>query len=179
MTTAKISRMLHQLEFKLQIERQYKQGIDKMAALYQAEGDRKSRHDAESKRVESQSKIMLLQQALKRYKQLHVMDDGEDDQRELSADCPNGFSRTTSLRCLTCPALSLMPVVTYRGVDIGRTTSKPAQAFIRHPSGFDQSGSRSRTCAKPEIRSQQHPRIDRRYQSRRHPSRSHPSQSHR
>lgn len=82
LTTARISRMLHQLEFKLQIERQYKQGIDKMAALYQAEGDRKSRNDAESKRVESQSKIMLLQQALKRYKQLHVMDDGEDDQRE-------------------------------------------------------------------------------------------------
>ncbi|CAO1628839.1 unnamed protein product [Parajaminaea phylloscopi] len=82
LTTAKISRMLHQLEFKLQIEKQYKQGIDKMAALYQAEGDRKSRNDAESKRVESQSKIMLLQQALKRYKQLHVMDDGEDEQPE-------------------------------------------------------------------------------------------------
>ena len=79
LTTAKISRMLHQLEFKLQIERQYKQGIDKMAALYQAEGDRKSRNDAESKRVESQSKIMLLQQALKRYKQLHVMDDEEEE----------------------------------------------------------------------------------------------------
>ncbi|CAO1626780.1 unnamed protein product [Sympodiomycopsis kandeliae] len=81
-TTAKISRMLHQLEFKLQIERQYKQGIDKMAALYQAEGDRKSRNDAESKRVESSSKIMLLQQALKRYKQLHVMDDEDDEQQE-------------------------------------------------------------------------------------------------
>lgn len=81
-TTARISRMLHQLEFKLQIERQYKQGIDKMAALYQAEGDRKSRNDAESKRVESSSKIMLLQQALKRYKQLHVMDEEEEDQRE-------------------------------------------------------------------------------------------------
>lgn len=78
-TTAKISRMLHQLEFKLQIEKQYKQGIDKMAKLYQAEGDRKSRNDAESKRIESQSKIVLLQQALKRYKQLHVMEDEEED----------------------------------------------------------------------------------------------------
>ncbi|SNX86869.1 probable protein kinase C [Melanopsichium pennsylvanicum] len=77
-TTAKISRMLHQLEFKLQIEKQYKQGIDKMAKLYQAEGDRKSRNDAESKRIESQSKIVLLQQALKRYKQLHVMEEEED-----------------------------------------------------------------------------------------------------
>uniref|UniRef100_V5ESL7 Protein kinase n=1 Tax=Kalmanozyma brasiliensis (strain GHG001) TaxID=1365824 RepID=V5ESL7_KALBG len=78
-TTAKISRMLHQLEFKLQIEKQYKQGIDKMAKLYQAEGDRKSRNDAESKRVESQSKIVLLQQALKRYKQLHVMEEEDED----------------------------------------------------------------------------------------------------
>ncbi|CDU23532.1 probable protein kinase C [Sporisorium scitamineum] len=78
-TTAKISRMLHQLEFKLQIEKQYKQGIDKMAKLYQAEGDRKSRNDAESKRIESQSKIVLLQQALKRYKQLHVMEEEEDN----------------------------------------------------------------------------------------------------
>ena len=79
--------MLHQLEFKLQIERQYKQGIDKMAALYQAEGDRKSKKDAESKRVESEAKIMLLQQALKRYKQLHVMDDdGEDDQTGSTLD---------------------------------------------------------------------------------------------
>lgn len=75
--------MLHQLEFKLQIEKQYKMGIDKMAKLYQAEGDRKSRNDAESKRVESDQKIKLLQQALKRYKQLHVMDEsGEDEMRK-------------------------------------------------------------------------------------------------
>ncbi|MCO5597937.1 hypothetical protein L7F22_052023 [Adiantum nelumboides] len=67
--------MLHQLDFKLQIEQQYKMGIDKMAKLYQAEGDRKSKNDAESKRVESASKIRLLQQSLKRYKQLHVMDE--------------------------------------------------------------------------------------------------------
>lgn len=71
--------MLHQLEFKLQIEQQYKMGIDKMAKLYQADGDRKSRHDAESKGVESACKIRLLQQSLKRYKQLHVMEDESDD----------------------------------------------------------------------------------------------------
>lgn len=91
--------MLHHIEFKLQIEKQYKQGIDKMAALYQAEGDRKSRSDAESKRVESQSKIMLLQQALKRYKQLHVMDDENDnDGRESQLGGSDGGA---SIR-LTC-----------------------------------------------------------------------------
>lgn len=74
-TPAKISKMLHQLEFKLQVEMQYKQGIDKMAKLYQADGDKKSRADAESKKVESEKKIQLLQSALKRYKNLHILDD--------------------------------------------------------------------------------------------------------
>ena len=52
--------MLHQLEFKHQVEMQYKKGIDKMAKLYQADGDKKSKADAESKRVESDKKIQLL-----------------------------------------------------------------------------------------------------------------------
>lgn len=78
-TSVKISRMLHQLEFKLQVEMQYKKGIDKMAKLYQADGDKKSRADAESKKVESERKIQLLQTALKRYKNLHILDDADDD----------------------------------------------------------------------------------------------------
>lgn len=79
-TTAKISRMLHQLEFKLQVEKQYQKGIDKMAKLYQADGDKKSRADAESKKVESERKIQLLQTSLKRYKTLHILDDADDDE---------------------------------------------------------------------------------------------------
>lgn len=84
-TPAKISRMLHQLEFKLRVEQQYKEGIDKMAKLYQADGDKKSRADAESKKVESEKKIQLLQTALKRYKNLHILDDvvEEEDNGEL------------------------------------------------------------------------------------------------
>lgn len=35
LTPAKISRMLHQLDFKLTVEKQYKDGIEKMAKLYQ------------------------------------------------------------------------------------------------------------------------------------------------
>lgn len=70
--------MLSQLEFKLSVEKQYKAGIEKMVRLYQDEGDRKSRADAEGKRIESNQKIQLLQQALKRYADLHV-GIGEDD----------------------------------------------------------------------------------------------------
>jgi classical protein kinase C len=79
-SAAKISRILHQLEFKLQVEMQYKKGIDKMAKLYQADGDKKSRADAESKKVESEKKILLLQSALKRYKNLHIFDVVEEEE---------------------------------------------------------------------------------------------------
>ena len=71
--------MLSQLEFKLSVEKQYKAGIEKMARLYQDEGDRKSRSDAEGRRIESNQKVQLLRQALKKYTDLHVDDiDGED-----------------------------------------------------------------------------------------------------
>jgi len=85
LTTAKISRMLHQLEFKLQVERQYKDGIDKMAKLYQADLDKKSRQDPEtkkmeSKRIESETKIQLLQTSLKQYKNLHILDQEEEEE---------------------------------------------------------------------------------------------------
>ncbi|KAA8895083.1 HR1 rho-binding repeat-containing protein [Sphaerosporella brunnea] len=76
----RIQLMLSQLEFKLSVEKQYKEGIEKMAKLYQIEGDRRSRQDAESKRIESNQKIQLLKQALKRYEDLHVdMDFGADE----------------------------------------------------------------------------------------------------
>jgi len=79
-TPKKISRTLHQLEFKLQVEKQYKLGIDKMAKLYQADGDKKSKLDADAKKVESEKKIQLLESALKRYRNLHVLDDVVEDE---------------------------------------------------------------------------------------------------
>ncbi|KAJ7211487.1 protein kinase C1 [Mycena haematopus] len=85
-TPTKISRMLHQLEFKLRVEMQYKEGIDKMAKLYQADGDKKSRADAESKKVESEKKIQLLQTALKRYKNLHILDEVVEEEETTGTD---------------------------------------------------------------------------------------------
>lgn len=72
--------MLSQLEFKLSVEKQYKEGIEKMMRLYQYDGDRKSRADAEGRRIESNQKIQLLKQALKRYEDLHVNIEGAADQ---------------------------------------------------------------------------------------------------
>ncbi|EWC46633.1 putative protein kinase C [Drechslerella stenobrocha 248] len=85
----RITLMLSQLEFKLSVEKQYKEGIEKMSKLYQLEGDRRSKADAESKRLESNQKIHLLKQALKRYEDLHVDIEtdvqGDDD----SINAPN------------------------------------------------------------------------------------------
>ncbi|KAL9616630.1 MAG: hypothetical protein Q9160_008513 [Pyrenula sp. 1 TL-2023] len=75
----KIQHMLSQLEFKLSVEKQYKAGIEKMVRLYQDEGDRKSRQDAEGRRIESNQKVQLLKQALKRYEDLHVDTDSTND----------------------------------------------------------------------------------------------------
>lgn len=94
--------MLNQMEFKLRVEKEYMQGIEKMAKLYQVsvslfptcrllkhasqvEGDKRARADAEAKRIESKGKKDLLEAALKRYKTLDIMggmfdeDDGMQD----------------------------------------------------------------------------------------------------
>ncbi|KAI9871591.1 MAG: Serine/threonine kinase, partial [Pleopsidium flavum] len=86
----RIQLMLSQLEFKLSVEKQYKDGIEKMIRLYQMEGDRKSRADAEGRRIESNQKIQLLKQALKRYEDLHVdMESTADAPDDDSLNMPN------------------------------------------------------------------------------------------
>ncbi|KAG8628310.1 hypothetical protein KVT40_004183 [Elsinoe batatas] len=84
----RIQLMLSQLEFKLSVEKQYKDGIEKMVRLYELEGDRKSKADAEGRRVESMQKMMLLKQALKRHGDLHV-DVGPDMQDDDSLNMPS------------------------------------------------------------------------------------------
>jgi len=101
-TPLKIARMLHQLEFKLQVEMQYKKGIEKMVKLYQADGDKKSRADAEGKRVESEKKIQLLQTALKRYKTLNVLDAADED--EDAGKCVLSFTDAHLMTCAVDPA---------------------------------------------------------------------------
>lgn len=78
----KIQLMLSQLEFKLSVEKQYKAGIEKMVRLYKDEGDRKYRADAEGRLIESNQKIQLLKQALKRYEDLHVDVESSADQND-------------------------------------------------------------------------------------------------
>ncbi|KAL2704043.1 hypothetical protein AAEP93_005114 [Penicillium crustosum] len=93
----KIQLMLSQLEFKLSVEMQYKAGIEKMVRLYQDEGDRKSRADAEGRRIESNQKIQLLKQALKRYEDLHVDIESADAPDDESLSAPNMRKPLTGL----------------------------------------------------------------------------------
>lgn len=77
--------MLSQLQFKLNVEKQYKDGTEKLMSVYgHMEGDRKTTADAKAKRVESIHKIQLMSQALKRYEDLHLDMD--------TADAPDGAS---------------------------------------------------------------------------------------
>ncbi|KAL8924587.1 MAG: hypothetical protein Q9172_002621 [Xanthocarpia lactea] len=86
----RIQLMLSQLEFKLSVEKQYKDGVEKMVRLYQDEGDRKSKADAEARRIESNQKIQLLRQSLKRYEDLHVdMESSNDAPDDDSINSPN------------------------------------------------------------------------------------------
>ncbi|KAJ5656367.1 AGC-kinase C-terminal [Penicillium longicatenatum] len=93
----KIQLMLSQLEFKLSVEKQYKAGIEKMVRLYQDEGDRKSRADAEGRRIESNQKIQLLKQALKRYEDLHIDIESSDAADDESLSSPNMRKPLTGL----------------------------------------------------------------------------------
>ncbi|KAM0753436.1 hypothetical protein T439DRAFT_297773 [Meredithblackwellia eburnea MCA 4105] len=97
LTSAKISRMLHQLEFKLHVEKQYKEGIDKMSKLYLLDGDKKARADTENKRIESNQKMMLLNQALKRYKTLDILGElGEEADDSIPDDLKSNLRKPLS-----------------------------------------------------------------------------------
>lgn len=68
----KIQYMLQQLEFKLQVERQYQEANAKLTKLYQIDGDQRSSSAAEGGAVESKNRIQMLTKALKKYQALNV-----------------------------------------------------------------------------------------------------------
>ncbi|KAL8745507.1 MAG: hypothetical protein Q9190_002359 [Brigantiaea leucoxantha] len=121
----RIQLMLSQLEFKLSVEKQYKDGVEKMVRLYQDEGDRKSKADAEGRRIESNQKIQLLKQALKRYEDLHV-------DMESSADAPDDDSlNSPNMRKPLTGTLS-MSIHAVRDVDHAATgrLSRGPETFV-------------------------------------------------
>lgn len=94
--------MLQQLEFKLSVEKQYKEGIEKMVNLYQMEGDRRSKADAEGKRMESAQKIQLLTKSRKRYSDMHIdfEEEAGDDESMNMANLRRPLSGNLHISCL-------------------------------------------------------------------------------
>jgi classical protein kinase C/novel protein kinase C epsilon type len=82
LTGAKITRMLNQLQFKLQVEEQYTLGSEKMAQAYRLQGDRRLLAETDAKRLESDGKIQLLRKAKRRYETLAKFGAVDDDDGE-------------------------------------------------------------------------------------------------
>lgn len=68
----KIQYMLQQLEFKLQVENQYRTANEKISHLYLMDGDKSSSSAAEGGKLESDQRIQLLNRSLKKYQGMHV-----------------------------------------------------------------------------------------------------------
>jgi hypothetical protein len=120
----RIQLMLQQLEFKLSVEMQYKEGTDKMLKLYQIEGDRRSRAETEAKRIESTQKIQLLKKSLKRYNDMHIDIDeqGDDDDSIAMANMRRPLSGVLHI--------SSLAVKNVDHVASGKSFSKLPESFI-------------------------------------------------
>lgn len=68
----RISYMMQQLQFKLQVENQYRAANEKLSRLYLMDGDKLSSNAAEGGRIESDQRILLLNKSLKKYQDMHI-----------------------------------------------------------------------------------------------------------
>lgn len=76
----RIQYMMQLLEFKIQVEEQYREANEKMYNLYQVEGDKSSIAMAEGGRFESDQKLQLMKKSLKQYQSMYI--DFDDVSRE-------------------------------------------------------------------------------------------------
>ncbi|CAG8562747.1 23489_t:CDS:10 [Dentiscutata erythropus] len=78
----KISLKLHELEFKLDVERRLKEGSERMseAVLSQDPKNKKGIADVQIQTLESKEKISLLTRSLQKYRSLYIVDEEEDDE---------------------------------------------------------------------------------------------------
>ncbi|RKP40250.1 kinase-like domain-containing protein [Dimargaris cristalligena] len=88
LSTQKVSLKLHEIAFKLDVERKLKEGTDRITNIYRMESNRgdkrKTAHAnaAGSALNETNDKIMILERALKKYQSLYVQ--GLDDEDDIS-----------------------------------------------------------------------------------------------
>lgn len=78
----KVSLKLHELEYKLDVEKKVLSGIKTMADVIErsgSSGDRRQRDEVQGQLYESVEKRNLLDRALKKYKGLYIGEGDEDD----------------------------------------------------------------------------------------------------
>ncbi|QPG73635.1 hypothetical protein FOA43_000947 [Brettanomyces nanus] len=68
----RIQYMLQLLQFKMQVEEQYREANEKIYKLYEADGDRKSLSMAQEQRLDSDRRLQLIRKSLKQYQSLFV-----------------------------------------------------------------------------------------------------------
>lgn len=136
----RIQYMLQQLQFKLQVENQYKQANEKISQLYLMDGDRSSSIAAQGGKLESDQRIQLLNKALKRYQDMHV--DIEEVTRDMEIMNTPKYARKPlsgklyiTITCvrdidhLASPMFSKKPecVVSVKVDDVERAKTKPSR----------------------------------------------------
>lgn len=87
----KIQYMLQQLQFKLQVENQYRAANEKISHLYLMDGDKSSLSAAEGGKMESDQRIQILNRSLKKYQGMFV--DVEEVNRDLEIMNTPKFAR--------------------------------------------------------------------------------------
>lgn len=91
----KVSLKLHELEYKLDVEKTVLKGIRGMVDVMERNPstDRKSRTEVQDKMSESQEKLGLLNSALRKYKSLYIGEGGDEDDygREEERDVVDNF----------------------------------------------------------------------------------------
>lgn len=75
----KVSLKLHELEYKLDVEKTVLKGIKGMAEVLEKSVDRRNRTDIQDKMYESMEKLSLLNSALRKYKSLYIGEGGDED----------------------------------------------------------------------------------------------------
>ncbi|ORY97646.1 kinase-like domain-containing protein [Syncephalastrum racemosum] len=105
---AKVSLKLHELEYKIDVEKKLSDGIRNFARALdrdQSRLDRRRRDEIRAEMSENQEKLDLLNQALKKYKELYI-DEGDDDIDLLdtppSARLPPGIRRPVTGKLQLC-----------------------------------------------------------------------------
>ncbi|KAI8145371.1 kinase-like domain-containing protein [Fennellomyces sp. T-0311] len=91
---AKVSLKLHEIDYKADLERKILSGLKNLAeAISDAKGCRRRQIEVQQEMSDSTYKLRLLNDALKKYKELHIEDDQDDAGLEgpLSTELPPGI----------------------------------------------------------------------------------------